>query len=141
VLDDLASLVARFVDLSQIRRQLQGVDTASVVANNENRIPLVEAHVRELGSLHHLLLAEGLVLVLGEVEDVHLAVGGDGGEDGGGVRAPADVADGVAEVEGPARSELAGRAKRAQGNEVVGQCERASVVVGTSVGCRRERRL
>mmetsp|Transcript_31696 Transcript_31696/g.62872 ORF Transcript_31696/g.62872 Transcript_31696/m.62872 type:complete len:260 (-) Transcript_31696:1319-2098(-) len=98
LLDD-ALCVDRKVKLPEVGRELETVDAAAVVSDNDHEVTLVEADVRELGALHDLLLAERLVLVLGEVEHVHLSVGGDGGEDGGAVGRPAHVADGVAEVE------------------------------------------
>ena len=59
------------------------VAPAAVIADDDDRLDLVEVHVRELGPLHDLLLAERLVLVLRQIEDVHLAVRRHGGKDGG----------------------------------------------------------
>lgn len=58
--------------LSKVRRQLQRVDATTIVADNNNGVSLVEADVRKLRLLHHLLFTERLVLVLGEVKDVNL---------------------------------------------------------------------
>ena len=43
-----------------------------VVARDDDRVGLIEAHVRELGAFDYLLLTQRFVLVLREVEDVHL---------------------------------------------------------------------
>ena len=57
----------------------------------------------QLRPLNHLLLAQGLMLVLRQIEDVHFSIAGDGCEDRGGVRRPSNVPDGVPEVEGQDR--------------------------------------
>mmetsp|Transcript_46698 Transcript_46698/g.137938 ORF Transcript_46698/g.137938 Transcript_46698/m.137938 type:complete len:807 (-) Transcript_46698:51-2471(-) len=92
---------------AQVRRQLERVDAAAVVSHNDDRLHGVERNVRELGALDHLLLADPLVAVDGEVVDVddpagwrRRSVGGDGREGRGGVGRPGDVADGLSQVEG-----------------------------------------
>ena len=61
-------------NLSEVGRQFQGVDSPSVVAHDENRVGPVEPDVSELGALHHLLLTQRLVLVLGQVKHVYLRI-------------------------------------------------------------------
>jgi hypothetical protein len=59
-------------DLAEIGRELERVDAASVVANDEDRVFLVEADVSEFGSFDHFLFAERLMFIDREIEDMHL---------------------------------------------------------------------
>mmetsp|Transcript_26159 Transcript_26159/g.41185 ORF Transcript_26159/g.41185 Transcript_26159/m.41185 type:complete len:381 (+) Transcript_26159:242-1384(+) len=94
-----ALLLRRRVRPAQVGAQLQRVHAPAVVAHRQDRVAVVELRVRQPRALHHLLLAERLVLVLGQVVHVHLAVRGRGRKHRGRVRAPGHVAHRVAQVE------------------------------------------
>ena len=69
---DLTILAAGFVDFAQVGRELETINTTTIVTNNDDRLVVVEADMCELGALYHLLLAQRLVLVFSEVKYVHL---------------------------------------------------------------------
>ena len=72
---DFAILAPRLVNLAQIGGKFEAVDSAAVISHNDDGVIVVEANVRQLGPLDHLLLAQRLVLVFGQIKYVHLGGG------------------------------------------------------------------
>mmetsp|Transcript_1390 Transcript_1390/g.2920 ORF Transcript_1390/g.2920 Transcript_1390/m.2920 type:complete len:246 (-) Transcript_1390:1647-2384(-) len=100
-------LLCAFDALPQVRRKLQRVDAAPVVADDEDGLDGIESDMRELGAFDHLLLADALLAVHGKVVDVNDAahwsrrtIRGNGGKRRRRVRRPSDVTDGLAQIEG-----------------------------------------
>ena len=70
--ENLTIFSSGLVDFSEVGRELEAVDTSTVISNDDDGLIVVEANVSELCSLNHLLLAKWLVLVLCQVKDVNL---------------------------------------------------------------------
>ena len=65
-----------YLSLAEVGREFEAQHTASVITDEEQRLGLIEAYVRQFALANHLLIAHRLVLILGEVENMHLAIVG-----------------------------------------------------------------
>jgi hypothetical protein len=72
VRENLTIFSPGLVNFAEVGRELEAVDTSTVISNDDDGLIVVEANMCELGSLNHLLLAKWLVLVLCQVKDVNL---------------------------------------------------------------------
>jgi len=96
----LRVLLVWWCDLTEVGGEFESADPALVITHKKNRLKWVEDNMGKLGLLHGLLVTKWLVLVLVQVKDVDLTVGGDSNKDSGGERCPCDITDRVVEVEG-----------------------------------------
>jgi len=62
--------------LAQVGREFEGGYATVVVSHENNGMPLIERNLCELSLLNDLLLAHRFVLVLVEIEHMHLAIAG-----------------------------------------------------------------
>jgi len=79
VRENLTIFSPGLVNFAEVGRELEAVDTSTVISNDDDGLIVVEANMCELGSLNHLLLAKWLVLVLCQVKDVNLNREREGG--------------------------------------------------------------